>query len=81
MILFDHLELAERSNNHPLKILKEKLEYTSKEEGLRFIDINNYPLDVTKINRALVLSFPDLDQKLDDLIETSEILLKIFLIN
>ena len=71
MVLFDELGLAERSESNPLKVLHEKLEYTGKEEGVSFVGISNYSLDAAKINRALVLSVPDLDQKLDDLIETS----------
>jgi len=72
MVLFDELGLAERSTSNPLKVLHEKLEYTGKEEGVSFVGISNYSLDAAKINRALVLSVPDLDQKLDDLIQTSE---------
>ena len=71
MVLFDELGLAERSESNPLKVLHHKLEYTGKEEGLSFVGISNYSLDAAKVNRALVLSVPDLDQKLDDLIETS----------
>ena len=72
MVLFDELGLAERSESNPLKILHENLEYTGKEEGVSFVGISNYSLDAAKINRALVLSVPDLDQKVDDLIETSK---------
>ena len=71
MTLFDELGLAERSESNPLKVLHYKLEYTGKEEGISFVGISNYSLDAAKVNRALVLSVPDLDQKLDDLIETS----------
>ena len=71
MALFDELGLAERSESNPLKVLHHKLEYTGKEEGISFVGISNYSLDAAKVNRALVLSVPDLDQKLDDLIDTS----------
>ena len=71
MTLFDELGLADRSESNPLKVLHHKLEYTGKEEGISFVGISNYSLDAAKVNRALVLSVPDLDQKLDDLIETS----------
>ena len=63
--------LAEISESNPLKVLHSKLEYTGREEGVSFVGISNYSLDAAKINRALVLSVPDLDQKLDDLIQTS----------
>ena len=72
MILFDELGLAELSESNPLKVLHSKLEYGGKEEGVSFIGISNYTLDAAKINRALVLSVPDLDQKIDEIIETSK---------
>jgi len=72
MVLFDELGLAGKSQSNPLKVLYEKIEYIGKEEGLSFIGISNYSLDASKINRALVLSVQDLDQKLEDLIETSQ---------
>ena len=71
MALFDELGLAEKSKTNPLKVLHSKLEYGGKEEGVSFVGISNYVLDAAKINRAVVLSVPDLDQKLDQLIETS----------
>jgi hypothetical protein len=71
MVLFDELGLAERSESNPLKVLHHKLEYTGKEEDISFVGISNYSLDAAKVNRALVLTVPDLDQKIDDLIETS----------
>ena len=71
MVLFDELGLAERSETNPLKVLHSKLEYAGKEKGVSFVGISNYSLDAAKINRALVLSVPDLDLKLDDLIKTS----------
>ena len=69
MILFNEIGLAERSESNPLKELYSKLEYTGKEEGISFVGISSYSLDEAKINRALVLSIPDLE--LDDLIEIS----------
>ena len=71
MILFDELGLAENSESNPLKILHSKLEYTGKEEGVSFVGISNYSLDAAKINRALVLSVPDLDEKIDEIVETA----------
>ena len=71
MVLFDQWDLAERSNSHPLKVFNEKFEYVNKKKGMSFMDISNYPLNATQINRTLVLSVPDLDQKLDDLIQKS----------
>jgi hypothetical protein len=71
MVLFDELGLAERSKKNPLKVLHSKLEYKEKRKGISFVGISNYSLDAAKINRALVLSVPDLDQRLDEIIETS----------
>ena len=71
MALFDELGLAEKSENKPLKVLHSLLEYEGKKEGVSFVGISNYTLDAAKINRAIVLSVPDLDKKLDQLVETS----------
>lgn len=72
MILFDELGLAERSKSNPLKVLHEKLEYTGKKEGFSFVGISNYSLDAAKVNRALILSVQDLDERIDDLNETAK---------
>ena len=72
MILFDKLGLAERSKSNPLKALYKRLEYSGKDEGVSFVGISNYTFDTAKINRALVLSVPDLDNSLDDLIDISQ---------
>ena len=72
MILFDELGLAEKSPTNPLKVLHSKLEYGGKTEGTCFIGISNYSLDAAKINRALNLSVPNLEDKLDQLKSTSK---------
>jgi len=71
MILFDELGLAENSKSNPLKVLHSKLEYSGKDEGVSFVGISNYSLDAAKVNRALILSVPDLDERVDELIQTS----------
>ena len=71
MILFDELGLAEKSPNNPLKVLHSNLEYNPTKEDVSFIGISNWSLDASKNNRAFILSVPDLDESLDDLIETS----------
>ena len=71
LALFDELGLAERSKSNPLKVLHSKLEYSGKDKDVGFIGISNYSLDAAKVNRALVLTVPDLDKQLDELIETS----------
>ena len=64
MILFDELGLAEKAPTNPLKVLHHKLEYDGKKEGVCFIGISNYSLDAAKINRALSLSVPNLEEQL-----------------
>ena len=72
MILFDGLGLAEKSPKNPLKVLHSKLEYGGKTEGTCFIGISNYSLDAAKVNRALNLSVPNLEDKLDQLKRTAK---------
>ena len=67
MILFDQLGLAEKSKTNPLKVLHQKLEYDDKKDGVTFVGISNYSLDAAKINRALILSLPNLEERLDEL--------------
>jgi energy-coupling factor transporter ATP-binding protein EcfA2 len=71
MILFDNLGLAEKSESNPLKVLHYKFEYTRNEKEVCFIGISNYTLDVDKMNRAINLSVPNLEEKIDQLISTS----------
>ena len=70
MILFDELGLDEKSKKNPLKVLYSKLKYSGKKDGTSFI--GNYSLDAAKLNRALILSVPDLDKKLNDLLDTTK---------
>jgi len=72
MILFDELGLAEKSETDPLKVLHSKLQYTGKNEGISFIRISNYSLHAAKINRALILSVPNLEERIDQIISTSQ---------
>ena len=72
MILFNKLELAEIAPTNPLNTLHSRLEYDGKTEGTCFIGISEYFLDATKMNKALCLSVPNLEDKLDQLKETSK---------
>ena len=76
MILFDELGLAEKSPTNPLKVLHSKLEYDGKKEGVCFIGISNYSLDAAKINRALSLSVPNLEDKPEQLRATAKSIVK-----
>ena len=76
IILFDNLDLAERAPDNPLEILKYKLEYDGKKEGICFIGISNYSLDAAKLNRALYLSVQNLEEKLNQLKITSKSILR-----
>ena len=78
MILFDELGLAEKSPSNPLKVLHSKLEYGGKTEGACFIGISNYSLDAAKVNRALNLSMPNLEDKLDQLKSTAKSIIESF---
>ena len=71
---FDELGLAERSKNNPLKALHAELDYAGKKDKKNesFVGISNYSLDAAKLNRTLVLSVPDLDQKKDELMYTAK---------
>ena len=71
MILFDELGLAEQSESNPLKVLHSKLEYSGNKEGVSFIGISNYSLDAAKVNRAMNLSVPNLEDKIDQLNTTT----------
>jgi len=71
MILFDELGLAEKSESNPLKVLHSKLEYSGSKEGVSFIGISNYSLDAAKVNRAMSLSVPNLEDKIDQLNSTT----------
>ena len=71
MILFDELGLSEKSESNPLKILKYKLEYTGKEEGVSFIGISNYTLNETLEDKGIFIQIPNLEERIDQLIDTS----------
>ena len=80
MLLFDELGLAERSKYNPLKVLHKKLDDYFNEHTINnddnsrkvvFVGITNWNLDAAKLNRALSLSVPDLDEDMNDLRETS----------
>ena len=68
---FDELGLAERSKNNPLKALHPELDYAGNKKNESFVGISNYSLDAAKLNRALVLSVPDLDKRKDELFSTA----------
>ena len=72
MILFDELGLAEKSPKNPLKVLHHKLEYEGKTEGVCFVGISNYSLDAAKVNRALYLAVPNLEDNPDEVSETAK---------
>ena len=47
------------------------MEYDGKDKNVCFIGISNYSLDADKVNRTLILTVPDLDKQLDEIIATS----------
>ena len=92
MLLFDELGLAEKSKYNPLKVLHAKLDdYFNEHKNINsnvnddqivvFVGITNWNLDAAKLNRALSLSVPDLDEDLEDAQETSSSIANIFNVN
>jgi hypothetical protein len=77
MIYFDEIGLAEISKNNPLKILHSLLE--PEIPKLAFVGISNWKLDASKMNRAIYLSRPDLDDA--DLIKSGSSILSYYLKN
>ena len=76
MILFNELGLAKKSETFPLNILNSKLDYISNNADISFIGISNYTLDATNINRTLILSVPNFEDMIDELILTSETIIR-----
>ena len=76
MILFDEMGLAEKAKTNPLKALHSRLEYNGNKDKVSFVGISNWSLDAAKVNRCLLLSVPDLEDRTDDLIETSKSIAK-----
>ena len=72
LVIFDELGLAEKSKSYPLKILHSRLEYANNGEGVSFIGISNFSLDVSKENRCLNLLVPNLEDRVDQLINISK---------
>ena len=76
MILFDKLDLSEKSESNPLNLLHYKLENDCKNEGISFIGFSNYSLGPSEINRVLALSVPELEDRLDEIISTSNFIVE-----
>ena len=70
VIYFDEMGLAEESPHNPLKVIHSELEYDDREQKVGFVGISNWKLDASKMNRAIFLGVPNLEEK--DLQETAE---------
>jgi len=73
LVYFDELGLAEKSKENPLKVLHSKLELDlneNEDEKIGFIGISNWSLDSAKMNRAITLFVPELDNKIEDIRDT-----------
>ena len=57
VIVFDEIGLAELSPYNPLKVLHSHLEIENCKYG--FVGLSNWPLDASKMNRAVYLSCPE----------------------
>ena len=69
VIYFDEMGLAEESPHNPLKVIHSELEYDDKDQKFAFVGISNWKLDASKMNRAIFLGVPSLDE--NDLEETA----------
>ena len=76
MVLLDELGLAEKSKSYPLKKLHTLLEYENKYKDINFIGISSYSLDISKENRCLILLVQNLEDRVDQLIDTSKSIVK-----
>ena len=69
LVYFDELGLAEISNNNPLKVLHNELEFDEHENKIAFVGVSNWALDASKMNRGIFLSIVEPDE--NDLIKTA----------
>jgi len=72
LLIFDEIGLLEYAKDNPVKVLQKNLEYDGVKDGLSFVGFSNWKLDLSKLNRVLYLSVPDLDRQIDDLKETAK---------
>ena len=70
VLIFDYLDLTEKSGSHSLNILYNKFEMINKKNRISFIGISNSLLDPSIMNRVLFLSLSNL--LLDDILSTAE---------
>lgn len=68
VVVFDEIGLAELSPYNPLKVLHPLLE--KKDMKVGFIGLSNWTLDLSKMNRLIFISRPDME--LQDLLEIFE---------
>ena len=69
VVYFDEMGLAEESPHNPLKVIHFELEYDDMDQKIGFVGISNWKLDAAKMNRAIFLGVPTLEEK--DLQETA----------
>ena len=72
LLIFDEIGLSEFAKDNPVKVLHKNLEYDGVKDGLSFLGLSNWKLDLSKLNRVLYLSIPDLDSRFEDLKETAK---------
>ena len=54
--------LAEESPHNPLKVIHSELEFDDREQKIGFVGISNWKLDASKMNRAIFLGVPNLEE-------------------
>ena len=65
LIYFDNISLQEHSTNNELKIIINELEYNEKENNrqITFVCISRWNLDSSTMNKGILLSIPELNEK------------------
>ena len=58
LVLFDKMGFTDHSPNNPLKLLNYELDNNEKGDKISFVIESNFILDMSKINRGILLSIP-----------------------
>ena len=63
LVFFDKMGLAEHSLNNPFKLINYELDNNEKDDKISFVGESNFILNVSKINRGILLSIPIPDEE------------------
>ena len=70
LIIFDELDLLDKSKENPLMALYTRLDFSEK-EGISFVGTSNFSLNEAKFNRASIFYISD-ENKLNEIIDISK---------